>query len=233
MVREIGVTVLRFAVLRRGVIPASRGGKLKTLVQAVAIGLFVLPLSGAWLTRRLGGDVGARSCLTVVTGVDYVVSAVRDSRARPPPACRTRPSCGWSNHSADPGTTRRSPLSCQRLATTSEGEHDDGIAARGDRRRAASCPHSSRAAPCARCRIPPGSASATCRRSSAAARRPPASCSAPSAARWTCRCRGCSPTPATRWPARSTPRSAPRPSRGQHRRDDQGRHPAGRVDGGG
>ena len=39
MVREIGITVLRFAVLRRGVIPASRGGKLKTLVQAVAIGL--------------------------------------------------------------------------------------------------------------------------------------------------------------------------------------------------
>ena len=50
MVREIGVTVLRLAVLRHGVIPASRGGKLKTLVQAVAIGLFVLPLSGAWLT---------------------------------------------------------------------------------------------------------------------------------------------------------------------------------------
>ena len=50
LVREIGVTGLRFAVLRHGVIPASRGGKLKTLVQAVAIGLFVLPLSGPWLT---------------------------------------------------------------------------------------------------------------------------------------------------------------------------------------
>ena len=36
LVREIGITVLRFAVLRHGVIPASRGGKLKTLVQAVA-----------------------------------------------------------------------------------------------------------------------------------------------------------------------------------------------------
>ena len=50
LVREVGITVLRFAVLRHGVIPASRGGKLKTLVQAVAIGLFVLPLSGPWLT---------------------------------------------------------------------------------------------------------------------------------------------------------------------------------------
>ena len=54
LVREIGVTVLRFAVLRRGVIPASRGGKLKTLVQAVAIGLFILPLSGIWLDRARG-----------------------------------------------------------------------------------------------------------------------------------------------------------------------------------
>jgi CDP-diacylglycerol--glycerol-3-phosphate 3-phosphatidyltransferase len=82
LVREIGVTVLRFAVLRRGVIPASRGGKLKTLVQAVAIGLFILPLSGIWL---LGAWVimWAAIVLTVVTGVDYVVSAVRDSRTRP------------------------------------------------------------------------------------------------------------------------------------------------------
>ena len=58
LVREIGITVLRFAVLRHGVIPASRGGKLKTLVQAVAIGLFVLPLSGPVADRRLGGDGG-------------------------------------------------------------------------------------------------------------------------------------------------------------------------------
>jgi CDP-diacylglycerol---glycerol-3-phosphate 3-phosphatidyltransferase len=82
LVREIGVTILRFAVLRRGVIPASRGGKLKTLVQAVAIGLFVLPLSGAWLT---GAWVlmWAAVVLTVVTGIDYVVSAVRNGRGRP------------------------------------------------------------------------------------------------------------------------------------------------------
>jgi CDP-diacylglycerol--glycerol-3-phosphate 3-phosphatidyltransferase len=82
MVREIGVTVLRFAVLRRGVIPASRGGKLKTLVQAVAIGLFVLPLSGPWLVAAWVVMWGA-VVLTVVTGVDYVVSAIKDSRGRP------------------------------------------------------------------------------------------------------------------------------------------------------
>ena len=82
MVREIGITVLRLAVLRRGVIPASRGGKLKTLVQAVAIGLFVLPLSGAWLSGAWV-VMCAAVVLTVLTGVDYVVSAIRDSRARP------------------------------------------------------------------------------------------------------------------------------------------------------
>ena len=46
LVREIGVTLLRFFVIRHGVMPASRGGKVKTLLQAVAIGLLVLPLAG-------------------------------------------------------------------------------------------------------------------------------------------------------------------------------------------
>ena len=79
LVREVGVTILRFVVLRRGVIPASRGGKLKTLVQSVAIGLFVLPLHGAWLTGAWV-FMWAAIVLTVVTGVDYVVSAVRGAR---------------------------------------------------------------------------------------------------------------------------------------------------------
>lgn len=82
LIREIGITALRFAVLRHGVIPASRGGKLKTLVQGVAIGLFVLPLSGAWLAAAWV-IMWAAVILTVLTGIDYVVSAIRDSRGRP------------------------------------------------------------------------------------------------------------------------------------------------------
>ncbi len=82
LVREVGVTVLRFAVLRHGIIPASRGGKLKTLVQAVAIGLFVLPLSGAWLSAAWV-IMWVAVALTVITGVDYVVSAIRGSRDSP------------------------------------------------------------------------------------------------------------------------------------------------------
>src|SRR6202171_2880175 len=82
MAREIGVTVLRFVVLRHGVIPASRGGKLKTLVQAVAIGLFVLPLAGFWLVAAWV-VMAAAIVLTVLTGLDYVASAARDARGRP------------------------------------------------------------------------------------------------------------------------------------------------------
>ena len=79
LAREVGVTILRLVVIRGGVIPASRGGKLKTLVQSVAIGLFVLPLHGAWLTGAWV-FMWAAIVLTVFTGVDYVVSAVRNAR---------------------------------------------------------------------------------------------------------------------------------------------------------
>jgi CDP-diacylglycerol--glycerol-3-phosphate 3-phosphatidyltransferase len=76
LVREIGVTVLRFWVIRHGVIAASRGGKLKTLLQAVAIGLFVLP---AWPGLRAVAWVVMIAAIAValVTGFDYVGRAVR------------------------------------------------------------------------------------------------------------------------------------------------------------
>lgn len=77
--REIAITVLRFAVISRGVIPASRGGKLKTLVQAIAIGLFILPLHNwppVWTTVAWS-VMWVAIVLTVVTGIDYVVSARR------------------------------------------------------------------------------------------------------------------------------------------------------------
>lgn len=79
LAREIGITLLRFAVLHRGVIPASRGGKLKTLVQAVGIGLLILPLTGPWLVTAWT-VMAVAVVLTVVTGVDYVVSVVTDLR---------------------------------------------------------------------------------------------------------------------------------------------------------
>jgi CDP-diacylglycerol--glycerol-3-phosphate 3-phosphatidyltransferase len=78
--REVGITVMRFAVIRRGVIAASQGGKLKTLLQIVAICLYVLPPSlglPSWIKEVV---MAAALVVTLVTGVDYVVRAVRMSR---------------------------------------------------------------------------------------------------------------------------------------------------------
>jgi CDP-diacylglycerol---glycerol-3-phosphate 3-phosphatidyltransferase len=76
LVREIGITLLRFFVIRHGVMPASRGGKFKTLVQAVAIGLLVLPLAG-WLHDLAMLVMYVAVAVTVVTGADYVMRALR------------------------------------------------------------------------------------------------------------------------------------------------------------
>ena len=81
LVRELGITLLRFWVIRYGVIAASRGGKLKTLLQALAIWISVLPLAavpgGAWLSWIGSVIMGAALVATVVTGADYVVKAVQ------------------------------------------------------------------------------------------------------------------------------------------------------------
>jgi CDP-diacylglycerol--glycerol-3-phosphate 3-phosphatidyltransferase len=82
LVREVGITAMRFLVLRHGVIPASPGGKLKTMLQSIGIGWLLLPLPdslaqvGLWVLY-------AATVVTVVTGVDYVIRAVRLSRSRP------------------------------------------------------------------------------------------------------------------------------------------------------
>jgi CDP-diacylglycerol--glycerol-3-phosphate 3-phosphatidyltransferase len=75
-VREIGVTLLRFWVIRYGVIAASWGGKAKTLVQVIAIGVYLLPLPAGFGTVRWL-VMGLAVLLTLVTGGDYVVRAVR------------------------------------------------------------------------------------------------------------------------------------------------------------
>ena len=69
LVRELGITLLRFWVIRHGVIPASRGGKYKTFLQSVAIGLYLLPLHDA-LATLAAWIMGAALVLTVLTGVD-------------------------------------------------------------------------------------------------------------------------------------------------------------------
>jgi len=74
LAREIWVTVLRFWVIRHGVIAASRGGKLKTLLQVLAIALYVVPGPPELLREVV---MGAAVVVTLVTGVDYAVRAIR------------------------------------------------------------------------------------------------------------------------------------------------------------
>jgi len=75
LIREVGITGLRFFVIRHGVIPASRGGKAKTLLQNLAIGLYLLPLTG-WAASVRFWMMGVAVVVTLVTGADYVARAV-------------------------------------------------------------------------------------------------------------------------------------------------------------
>ena len=80
LVREWGITGLRFWVLRYGLIPTSRGGKVKTGLQILAIAWYLCPLPdalsavGPWL-------MAAAVIVTVATGADYVVQAYKMRRA--------------------------------------------------------------------------------------------------------------------------------------------------------
>ncbi|WP_262401867.1 CDP-diacylglycerol--glycerol-3-phosphate 3-phosphatidyltransferase [Actinomadura sp. CNU-125] len=82
IVREIGITLLRLVVIRYGVIPASKGGKLKTMLQVIAIGLFILP---GPLDPIRWATMAAALVVTLVTGVDYIAQAwrLRHGRTRP------------------------------------------------------------------------------------------------------------------------------------------------------
>ncbi len=77
--RELAVTAIRFVVIRRGVMPAGRGGKLKTVLQAVALGWLTAPLElliGGWAQWPGWAVLLVAVAVTLVTGVDYVVKAV-------------------------------------------------------------------------------------------------------------------------------------------------------------
>jgi CDP-diacylglycerol--glycerol-3-phosphate 3-phosphatidyltransferase len=90
LVREWGITLMRFWLIRQGVVlPASQGGKLKTTVQTLALALLIMPLrmfEGFW--EPVGTVVwwiamvsmAAAVALTVWTGLVYVVESVQARR---------------------------------------------------------------------------------------------------------------------------------------------------------
>jgi CDP-diacylglycerol--glycerol-3-phosphate 3-phosphatidyltransferase len=72
MVREIGITIFRLLVIRDGVIPASKGGKLKTLTQNFGVGFYILPLPEFLFPVR-DSFMALAVVLTIWTGIDYIV----------------------------------------------------------------------------------------------------------------------------------------------------------------
>ncbi|KQO63087.1 CDP-diacylglycerol--glycerol-3-phosphate 3-phosphatidyltransferase [Curtobacterium sp. Leaf261] len=84
MVREIGITVFRFLVLSDRVIPASRGGKVKTVLQAVAITVALIPfwtLFGDWVHWVNTILMSAAFIATVWSGLDYLWQAWKHNRS--------------------------------------------------------------------------------------------------------------------------------------------------------
>jgi len=79
LARELFVTFLRFWVINKGVIPASRGGKLKTITQIVAISFYLLPLPES---LSIVGEIimYAAVILTLATAVDYIMKAIMTDR---------------------------------------------------------------------------------------------------------------------------------------------------------
>ena len=90
IVRELGITFMRMAMVRKGaVMAASKGGKLKTTLQMVAIIGLLMPWQLFLPDTIASGLIATAFCImmvallvTVVTGVDYVQQAITLNRAK-------------------------------------------------------------------------------------------------------------------------------------------------------
>ena len=77
LIREIGITVYRFVVIKDRVIAASGGGKLKTIMQSIAVGFYLSPLAGYWAPIGILqlGLLYFALVLTLVSGIQYLAAA--------------------------------------------------------------------------------------------------------------------------------------------------------------
>ena len=90
LVREVGITVYRFMVVSDHVLAAAWMGKLKTVAQAVALSLALLPFaalvdSAVWQSTFWWINVVTMTVavvLTIASGIDYIVSEARGTRNR-------------------------------------------------------------------------------------------------------------------------------------------------------
>jgi CDP-diacylglycerol--glycerol-3-phosphate 3-phosphatidyltransferase len=80
LIREIGITIFRFAVIRRRIISASGGGKLKTVMQSIAGGFLLSPLDyyfGGWMYVLIQILLYVAFVLTMISGAQYLIAAWR------------------------------------------------------------------------------------------------------------------------------------------------------------
>src|SRR5699024_2042081 len=81
VVRELGITLWRLVLARRGlVVPASKGGKLKTVLQTLAVALYIMPLAGAvtWIGH---GVMALAVAVTVLTGLQYIADSRKQNES--------------------------------------------------------------------------------------------------------------------------------------------------------
>ena len=83
LVRELGITIYRLIVAKRRVLAASGGGKLKTIFQSIAVGMFISPISTYWIGFDLlqQAILYVAFALTLWSGVSYVMAEVRLTRS--------------------------------------------------------------------------------------------------------------------------------------------------------
>ncbi|MFW7413969.1 CDP-diacylglycerol--glycerol-3-phosphate 3-phosphatidyltransferase [Demequina sp. SO4-18] len=99
-VREIGVTLGRLAVARDVVIPASRGGKLKTVLQLWALTAYLVPHPAAWIDTVAWWSLLVAVAVAVITGVDYAIRIVRIARSHRAKGSGVRSGTGVDDGSA-------------------------------------------------------------------------------------------------------------------------------------
>jgi CDP-diacylglycerol--glycerol-3-phosphate 3-phosphatidyltransferase len=76
LTREVGITILRFAVIKRGIIAASKGGKIKSLLQNFSVGFYMLPLPEyLYLPRDI--LLGIAIILTITSGYQYIRDVIK------------------------------------------------------------------------------------------------------------------------------------------------------------
>jgi len=84
LIREVGITVHRLIVASDHVVAAAWMGKLKTLAQAIALSLALLPLwtiVGDWIFVVNTIAMWIAVILTVASGIDYVITEIRGARS--------------------------------------------------------------------------------------------------------------------------------------------------------